>query len=373
MGVSWAAVSRAEPTPAVDERAFALSWVRLDGAESCPARPQLAAEVGARLGRSPFSPDAEQAIEVAVSREDGRWLVRIHARASDGTVLGSRVLESDGDDCSAVFSATVLALALTVDPDAEQRLSARTTANTPPPAPNAPLPSTGGTASSSPLPPAPTLPAAVPVQAPPSMSRPDPPDAMPPRATAAPIDVPPTRSAAASTGSLRIAMQVGPTLALGLLPGAAPGMVVRGQGTAVSGWGFDLGALLLPARRTGPDDDVADIGVGLSTGFLGASFAPLRDEVSLSFSLGGQAGAQHVAVYSPTPLEQGPGNYFWAALRGGASLGLMLVPPVGVGLAAEAVIPLTRHTYSVLGEPEPAFETRPVGLVSTLTLHVTSD
>ncbi len=106
---------------------------------------------------------------------------------------------------------------------------------------------------------------------------------MPPRATAAPIDVPPTRSAAASTGSLRIAMQVGPTLALGLLPGAAPGMVVRGQGTAVSGWGFDLGALLLPARRTGPDDDVADIGVGLSTGFLGASFAPLRDELSLSF------------------------------------------------------------------------------------------
>jgi len=343
--------------------------VRLDGAESCPARPQLAAEVGARLGRSPFSPDAEQAIEVAVSREDGRWLVRIHARASDGTVLGSRVLESDGDDCSAVFSATVLALALTVDPDAEQRLSARTTATTPPPAPNAPLPSTGGTDMSPP----PPLPTVVPVQAPPSMSPVDPPGIPPAPAPAAPIDVPPAGSRAASTGSLRIAMQVGPTLALGLLPGAAPGMVVRGQGTAVSGWGFDLGALLLPARRTGPDDDVADIGVGLSTGFLGASFAPLRDEVSLSIVLGGQAGAQHVAVYSPTPLEQGPGNYFWAALRGGASLGLMLVPPVGVGLAVEAVVPLTRHTYSVLGEPEPAFETRPVGLVSTLTLHVTSD
>ena len=305
-----------------------------------------------------------------MGREQGHWLVRIHARAGDGTILGSRVLQSDGEDCSAVFSATVLALALTVDPEAVQRF----------PAPVAPTPASGerepaaaGAPTAQPwaspaVPPAPLEPAA-----PAAMSLAEQREtALPPPPLIA-SDAPQVWLPSARASSLNVAMQVGPALALGLLPQPAPGIIVRGQATTEDSWGFDLGALLLPARRTGPDHDTADIGVGLSAGFLGASFSPLRDKVSLSFALGGHAGAQHVAVYSPTPLEEGPGNYFWAALRAGGSLGLLLAPPIGIGLGAEAVVPLTRHSYSVLGEADPAFESGPLAFLSYLTLNVASD
>lgn len=99
---------------------FALSWVRLEGAESCPPKGRLAAEVQSRIGRDPFAASAARALEVMASRTDGRWLVRIHIRDQDGATLGYRALDSMADDCSAVFSATVLALALTIDPRAEQ-------------------------------------------------------------------------------------------------------------------------------------------------------------------------------------------------------------------------------------------------------------
>ena len=59
------ALAEAAATP---PPSYALSWVRAEGAEACPAAAVLAGEVERRLGRSVFDVKAERSIEVDVMR-----------------------------------------------------------------------------------------------------------------------------------------------------------------------------------------------------------------------------------------------------------------------------------------------------------------
>lgn len=372
--VALALASSYAPMARASDSSFALSWVRLEGAESCPPKSRLAAEVESRIGRDPFASSADRALEVVASRSDGRWLVRIHVRDRDGTALGYRTLDSTAEDCSAIFSATVLALALTIDPRAEQERAQLGSVQ------SAAAVGGGEVALTTPG----TAPTEAPLETAPAPTAATPPPATPPPSapaatqtfTARPTDIDDAEPAPRHRrpGALRIALQAGPVVGVSLLPKTAAGIVIGGQARGDSGFGFDVGALLFNPNRTDPDKDTADIGVGLSTLYLGASYTPQWDAgVRLTFAAGALAGAQYVAVYSPTPLNDGPGSYFWAALRGGAAINVPVTPAAGIALGGELFVPLTRPSYSVQEQPEPAFETPAVGVIGYFALVFTSD
>lgn len=97
-----------------------LSWVRLPGAESCVAAPELAAEVEERLGRPVFRPpaEAELAVEgrVEPAAAPNRWRAVLRLADHDGASLGERVVESRAEGCEELGHAVAVTLALMIDP-----------------------------------------------------------------------------------------------------------------------------------------------------------------------------------------------------------------------------------------------------------------
>ncbi len=117
LGIALGSLARpagAEPR----QTTSALSWVRLPGAESCIAAPELSTRVEARLGRSAFvSPSAaDLSIEGRIERKGGRFHAVVTGTRRDGTAIGTRELE--GADCRGMDDGLVLVLALMIDPDA---------------------------------------------------------------------------------------------------------------------------------------------------------------------------------------------------------------------------------------------------------------
>jgi len=111
--VAWPVAARAPILPG-------LSWVRLQGAESCISAITLAQQIEDKLGRSVFVPTsaAELTIEGYVApRPDGGFAAHLAVVAADGAVLGTRVLESPEPACSALEQALVLVIAVTLTPD----------------------------------------------------------------------------------------------------------------------------------------------------------------------------------------------------------------------------------------------------------------
>ncbi len=128
VGLLAAGLAAAEPR----QTTSALSWVRLPGAESCIAAPELGTRVEARLGRSAFvSPSAaDLSIEGRIERKGARFHAVVSGTRRDGTAIGTRELE--GADCRSLDDGLVLVLALMIDPDASL--------TPPPPAPKEPPP-----------------------------------------------------------------------------------------------------------------------------------------------------------------------------------------------------------------------------------------
>src|SRR5262245_43864735 len=71
-----------------------LEWIRGENAESCPNDAAIAAEIARRLGRDPFSSDAESAVEVTVQHSGSAWTAHIQARGANGVVTAVRDLRS---------------------------------------------------------------------------------------------------------------------------------------------------------------------------------------------------------------------------------------------------------------------------------------
>lgn len=95
-----------------------LSWVRLEGAESCVAPSALAAEVEQRLGRPVFrSPtEADLAVEGRAERGDGVWRAVLRLTDRSGAVLGDRTVESRAASCDELGHVVAVTLALMIDP-----------------------------------------------------------------------------------------------------------------------------------------------------------------------------------------------------------------------------------------------------------------
>lgn len=106
------------------EQTSSLSWVRLDGAESCIVASKLAADIEANLGRRVFvtTADADLVVEGAIGpQDDGGFKATLRVANRAGEMLGRRELASDDPDCRSLDEQLALVISVMIDPDAQLR------------------------------------------------------------------------------------------------------------------------------------------------------------------------------------------------------------------------------------------------------------
>src|SRR5262245_18316564 len=74
-------------------------YVRGPGAERCPDRAAVIAEVGARLGFNPFSDGGDRVVRCEIVRHGDGLRARIDAWDAAGRSTGARTLTGRRDDC----------------------------------------------------------------------------------------------------------------------------------------------------------------------------------------------------------------------------------------------------------------------------------
>ncbi|HJL18642.1 MAG TPA: hypothetical protein RMH99_23475 [Sandaracinaceae bacterium LLY-WYZ-13_1] len=301
---------------------MAFSWVRLRGAEGCPAEPALAADVERRLGYDPFRPPFGQSLEGVVARAEGRWTVTLLNRDADGALLGRRELSSEQPACAALGDAVALAIALAIDPEAAMRA--------PTPATPDPSPAPGAADEA------------------PADEAPDDPPAPP----AAPPDR--VRLSIAAVGSYDVVPSWG----------VGPRLAVDGPVVGPLRW---YGAVVHWTEQVATLDDTT-FGITLTTFSLGlcagARFDWLRFDGCASIDVGGAT----AVVYSPTP--RAPGERVFVGATGLVRLEARLVAPLWLGLFGGVAVPFVRHEYRVQGRPEVVFSPSALAPVAGAELAV---
>lgn len=332
---SW--VQRAEAQSSAQSPAptsYSLSWARGEGAEACPATRALAADVERRLGRKVFDSSAEQAFEVQVTKSSGRYHSDVFVRDAEGRTLGQRALESDEPDCSAVFGATALAIALVIDPEAASRTPAASPA----------------TAEFDAAPPAP--PAPVPPPTPPPVA-----SAEPKRESPAPVRAHTPTSIAARA-----------ELSGSLVPSISTGLALVFMARPGERFGFSVTAGYTAPRPARGGDGVYDIGLtraGLALVYDAARSSKLR----LALSAGLSVGAFHVGVREPAPvLDSGDFLYFAAEL--GAALQVSVSTGVFLEIGGAGLLNPLRQEFLVADSSEPVWHQSLVSGIGFMGLGV---
>ena len=299
---------------------YALSWVRAEGAEECPAGRTLAKEVERRLGRAVFDAAAERSFEVEVTRFGKTYHSDVYVRDVADHILGHRSLQSDEPGCGALVDATALAIALVIDPEAGARQPPPGTsvaAFEPPPAPPAvPVPS--------PAPPA-TPPTASPVES---------------RVTAPPA---PTLL----TASLRA------QLTAGLVGAVSPGLELSISARPGPRWGVALAGSYTLSQTVSHGIGSLDLGLTRASALL--TFDVIRAErARLVLGGGPTVGAYHLAVRQPSPVTS-PGDYWFAGAELGARFQLSVTKGIFVELGGAGLAPPARQEFLVRGQGEPVW------------------
>ena len=321
--VAFAAPALAAEPPIDTASSYALAWVRDEGAERCPAGRDFAEEVSRRLGRSPFDDRAERAIEIHVLRSAGAYTSHVYVRDRTGNVLGQRNLTS-GEDCSVLFSATALAVALLIDPDAT--LHGDATAS------NAAAVFKG--------------PAGAPPAAPqPAASAPSlPPPPPPPPPERSPTVVPPReeRDEVASAALHSV-------LALGLAPGAEPGVELLVTARLSRRVSVDIGAAYATpgaATRAG-----TTFSVGVAAFNASAAFDLVSDgRLTAGAEAGAWLGALRTSLQSttdPTVVPKDAGDFPFLAVGAGLGLRVHLSHALFVDARALALAPLLHRRLQI--------------------------
>ncbi len=130
-----------------------LDYRRQAGAERCPTKPELEAEVRDILGRSPFAKKAARTVRCVLRGEGAGLAARVQlVDGRSGRVLGVRDLSGAGPGCEELGGAVAFAIALAIDPLARPPRPPAVVATPPlaPPAAAAPPPAVtfSGTTSS---------------------------------------------------------------------------------------------------------------------------------------------------------------------------------------------------------------------------------
>lgn len=319
-----------EPTAATTAPpSYALSWVRAEGAEACPAASVLAAEVERRLGRAVFDAKAERSIEVDVMRFGERYRSDVYVRDAAGHALGHRQLESDEPGCGALLSATALAVALVIDPEAASRE----------PAPG-PAAASFEPAPAAPAPPPPTrAPAPAPV-----------------------LEVKTTkyggrlRSEIDEALARRVISDValGVTYNLGLVPQAAAGAALEISARPGRYWGFALMADYVPSQTVTRGIGSLDVGLTRGTALLTYDLAYRPVSTRLWLGIGPTFGAFHVGVRAPSPVTDS-GDFLFAAAEARANVEVCISQRFFVHLGLAGVVAPFRQEFLVRKQAEPVW------------------
>jgi hypothetical protein len=285
--------------------------------------------VRARLGRDPFANDAARNIEGSVTRDGQLWRAHLGVLGPDGTVLGSRELQSSEPDCSTLADAITLAVALVIDPRAAFASPSAESSLVPRSPPTTPSPT---------VPPPAVAVAPAPSSAPPAVSAPPPPGPA-------------------------LGLSLRGAVALGLLPRAAFGIESAGELGLAARLGLSLGVSYFPEARTAD----ARFAFGLSSAFLGLCVGAVQTKgVRLAICGEGQVGAMHAIVYSVRPLP--PGDHLWAGARVGPRLALGLGRALWLEAGGLAEVPLVRHEFTLKDQENPVFQSSPLAFAGTLGL-----
>jgi len=300
-----------------------LSWVRASGAESCPPPSAMRAAVARRLGRDPFERDAAVSFEVVVEPRAPGWAARIVAQGTTQGA-GSRELTSEAAACESLADAVALALALAIDPEAMER-----TAREPAPTPALAAPTT------------PAPPIAVVASGPPPASAPAPGAAEFPRAIPYVLGL----------------------ASVGLLPGGALGIGLLGELGLAERVSASVALDYWPERETAGAG--GHFAFGLTAASLGLCGNLVRlPVVGLALCAAGMLGSVHAVVLDLEPT--GPGDRLWAAARAGARLWIPEAGPLRAAFGLEAILPFTRHRFTVRDEPGDVFRQSAVALHTSL-------
>jgi hypothetical protein len=94
-----------------------LDYRRQSGAERCPTRRELEAQVRDILGRFPFASNAPRTVRCVLRAADGGLAARVQLLDSKSRrVLGVRDLSGTGPGCEELGAAVAFAIALAIDP-----------------------------------------------------------------------------------------------------------------------------------------------------------------------------------------------------------------------------------------------------------------
>jgi hypothetical protein len=113
---------RAEGRQALD-----LVWERNQGAEACPVKEDFAASVKSRVGGDPFQEGSARQLQVRLSRTPEKWRAEVRVLEA-GSVKGSQQIETEGADCSGLFSAVVAVAAVMLDAQPKQPVASESIA-----------------------------------------------------------------------------------------------------------------------------------------------------------------------------------------------------------------------------------------------------
>lgn len=326
-----------------------LSWVRGKGAEQCPNAQAMEQRVAANLGRNPFSGQASFELEGEVHHAGESWTATLRLSGRSGEVQGERSLAATGKSCDAMARAVVLAITLTIDPHARIAASPSSTGL----GEGAP---SGASASAGPSAPAPTQSAPVASVPLPTASCP----LCPPATTV----VRPAPSA--STQKPRLSARVTPRMiaAWGALPGTALGAGLSGAAHFTARMSGDLEMFWLSEQQS----EQERFGFGLTAGAVHVCYDPFASKrVETDACLAVQAGVMHATAYADEPLD--PGQKLWLATGAGPRVGLAIVGDLHLELGIEALVPVVRRDFRVVGgEAHRVFLSQPVVVVGSLGL-----
>ncbi len=298
-----------------------LSWVRADGASTCPGVEVVRDGVVKKLGYSPFGDDASKSFEVVAKRAGRSWQANIYSYDTQKRTSGFREIQSDGDDCAELVNAVALALALAIDPD-----KTFAAPSSPPPSPAA----------------SPPAPAPYPHVAASADRKPSP---------AAAAVLPPAR--------WRTSISARGISALGALPRAAAGAAIAATAYGPTRVAVSAGAWLLPSVRS--DSSPPVFGFGLTAAWLDGCFVLHEGATAIRACAGVRVGALHAVVYSPIPTE--PGDRFWWAMGAGLAAEQQLFGPVFVEVGVEAAMPLVHYRFFAENfEPTVFEQARAIGM-----------
>lgn len=304
----------AEPPP------LDLTWT---APASCPAGKEVSLRVASLLGSSPENPKSRlTAVGVVVESAQG---FALDLSLESGGVTSRRKLR--GADCATLADAAAIVLAVAIDPRALDREPVTPPAPDPPPDPkpvDPPKPS--------PLP-APFVPPPAPAS---------------PRPTILPR-VPSAQSEslyAALGGSIRTLVDIGS------LPGATPALELALE-LWLDAYRIEAAFLILPDATAEAENRPTK---GARFSFLGGvldgcrSLVPWavrreRASLDLTFSacVGLEAGAMNGDGFGVALPEEA--SAFWIAPRASLPLRLELVPPLGLRLQPELIVPLDPRSF----------------------------